>query len=320
MRWKRSDSVMLIIITTIYSIAIFIRPNTYLYDQIYTISEFWRDLAQNTSSALLIAFLVCLVGNFSFFIGFVPFPLIIFDLSKYYDQWWLLAIVAGCGSGVGEIFALLFGKILRKSKNTSVQHLNGKFTTVRQKIEKRPSSIPLSVFLFALTPLPDDMIMIPLGMSDYSWKKMISGALLPCILGKTIMMIIIAFLGHMIESNAEFLNELIIDNPILFFLRLVVPSETINPTYDLVQFSLIFWIMWILLRTNFKDEQNPLFKKIMEIEEVSYIYKKCPTITKDKHFQKCLARKNSVKGFEKCYDKHIYKKGKCDVKYGKTIP
>ena len=49
------------------------------------------------------------------------------------------------------------------------------------------------IFLFALTPLPDDLLFLPLGLVRFSlWK-----ALLPAFLGKTVMSYIIAYSGSL---------------------------------------------------------------------------------------------------------------------------
>jgi uncharacterized membrane protein YdjX (TVP38/TMEM64 family) len=48
-----------------------------------------------------------------------------------------------------------------------------------------------AIFLFALTPLPDDLLFIPLGIMHYSLTK----ALLACFIGKLCMSFIIAYSG-----------------------------------------------------------------------------------------------------------------------------
>ena len=50
---------------------------------------------------------------------------------------------------------------------------------------------PVVIFLFALTPLPDDMLFIPLGILRYSFLK----AFVPCLIGKFAMAFIIAYSG-----------------------------------------------------------------------------------------------------------------------------
>ena len=58
------------------------------------------------------------------------------------------------------------------------------------KLFKRYGSV--AIFLFALTPLPDDLLFIPLGVMRYSLVK----ALIPSLIGKFCMSLIIAYGGR----------------------------------------------------------------------------------------------------------------------------
>ena len=51
---------------------------------------------------------------------------------------------------------------------------------------------PVTIFLFALTPLPDDLLFIPLGVMRYPFWK----AFIPALLGKTLMTFILAYSGQ----------------------------------------------------------------------------------------------------------------------------
>ncbi len=51
---------------------------------------------------------------------------------------------------------------------------------------------PLAIFAFALTPLPDDLLFIPLGIMRYKLVK----ALIPALLGKILMLFILAYFGR----------------------------------------------------------------------------------------------------------------------------
>jgi membrane protein YqaA with SNARE-associated domain len=58
-------------------------------------------------------------------------------------------------------------------------------------ILKKPRAIPFVIFLFALTPLPDSLLLVPLGMVKYSFKK----TLFYMYCGKVGMMVIVAIAG-----------------------------------------------------------------------------------------------------------------------------
>jgi len=100
-----------------------------------------------------------------------------------------LAVVAGLGSAVGELVGYglgymgrgVVGKRRRKSLSAMLRIFDrlGRFGAV-------------AVFIFALTPLPDDLLFIPLGLLRYKlWK-----VFLPSIAGKFLMCLTIAYVGE----------------------------------------------------------------------------------------------------------------------------
>lgn len=146
--------------------------------------------------ALLISLVVCFLGSAS--IGFpIPFPFVLFSLSnsiylKYYNSglnlsqimqsgsFWVellgIALVGGLGSALGEStgYAVGYGtkKITEERKSDLLNNIDG-FGKLILENKKRT---PVYIFLFALTPLPDDILFLPLGMIKYPfWKCIIPG-------------------------------------------------------------------------------------------------------------------------------------------------
>ncbi len=172
--------------------------------------------------ALFITFIICFLGSAS--IGFpIPFPVVLFTLSnsiifKFLNrgflfteiienpQFWaeilILSFVGGMGSALGEISGYLMGfggkKIIERTSSDLFLNLDG-FGKLILNHQKR---IPLYVFLFALTPLPDDLLFIPLGLIKYPFWK----CLIPGWLGKTMTIIfylcwpIFIYLGFQLEG------------------------------------------------------------------------------------------------------------------------
>ncbi|MBN2154120.1 MAG: hypothetical protein JW839_21875 [Candidatus Lokiarchaeota archaeon] len=107
-----------------------------------------------------------------------------------YEPFWLLlalfALVAGFGAGTGEtvIYALGRGAARVLHDRRGVKNLR---YFVKLLTERR-SLTPVLVYLFGLTPLPDQLIIVPLGVARYPLKKV----LLPCSLGKATFSFIIA--------------------------------------------------------------------------------------------------------------------------------
>jgi len=103
----------------------------------------------------------------------------------------LTSIVSGIGAGLGEAVAWFIGRGSKKVLEDTeyVTRLN----VLLKYLEKRASwAIPIFGFIFALTPLPDKLLYLPLGLLGFSvWK------ILPfTILGKIVMTYIVVFVGR----------------------------------------------------------------------------------------------------------------------------
>lgn len=146
--------------------------------------------------ALLISLGICFLGSAS--IGFpVPFPFVLFSLSnsvylKYSNRGFSLeqilqngpfwgeivglALMGGLGSALGELTGYIVGygtkKIAEGRNSDLLKNIDG-FGKLILENKKRT---PLYIFLFALTPLPDDILFLPLGIIKYPfWKCIIPG-------------------------------------------------------------------------------------------------------------------------------------------------
>lgn len=136
-------------------------------------------------------FLISLFGAMSIFFP-IPYTVVIFTIGgfKVGDAWifepvWV-AVAAGIGSTVGEFSGYLIGFGGRKAISGKYQ----KKMDFLMKLFKKFGSV--LIFLFALTPLPDDLLFIPLGVMRYG----IIRALVPALIGKVLMNLIIAYSGR----------------------------------------------------------------------------------------------------------------------------
>jgi len=130
------------------------------------------------------AFVVSIFGNFTLFLP-IPYALTIYAFGATLDPL-LLGVVCGLGSTIGEFSAYLVGRGGRELiENNYGRRLEG-----AKKLVQRHGM--LAIFLFALTPLPDDLILIPLGMLKYSLRKALAAAFL----GKVMMCVAIAYAGR----------------------------------------------------------------------------------------------------------------------------
>jgi membrane protein YqaA with SNARE-associated domain len=128
-------------------------------------------------------FLMSLLGSLSIFFP-IPYTVVIFTLGtvEAFNPL-LIALASGVGSAVGEFSGYLLGlggrKIISEKSKRKMDFLLrvfGKFG-------------PLAIFLFALTPLPDDLLFIPLGVMRYNLLK----AFIPALIGKLCMSLIIVY-------------------------------------------------------------------------------------------------------------------------------
>ena len=150
-------------------------------------------------------FLISALGAFSVVVP-IPYTLTYYILGAKLDPL-LIAIAGGTGSALGEYGGYVlgyFGRIL-----ISEERKKKMFYLV--KLFERHG--PIVVFLFALTPLPDDLLFIPLGILRYKFIRLF----IPCLLGKICMAYLLAYSG---KISFQFINTIFGDGggiiPIIF--------------------------------------------------------------------------------------------------------
>lgn len=116
----------------------------------------------------------------------IPYTIIIYLMGSILDPL-LTAFSGGLGSALGEFVGYVlgyYGRILisdeRKRKMDYMLRIFDRYGFI-------------AVFIFALTPLPDDLLIIPLGIMRYNPIRV----LIPCILGKSLMCFVLAFGGKL---------------------------------------------------------------------------------------------------------------------------
>lgn len=123
----------------------------------------------------------------------IPYTVIIFTLGRTYEPIWI-AVAAGLGSSIGEFSGYLLGfggrKVISEKYKKKMDILMKLFNKFGQ----------LLIFLFALTPLPDDLLFIPLGVMRYSLVRVF----IPALIGKFCMNLIVAYSGRF---SIEFIEQ-----------------------------------------------------------------------------------------------------------------
>jgi len=118
----------------------------------------------------------------------IPYTIIIFTIGSLRILDPLFVAISGAtGSALGEFFGYFLGYYGR----TIVSEQRQKKMNNILRIFSRYGAI--TIFLFALLPLPDDLLFIPLGIMRYSFLK----AFVPALLGKMLMCFILAYGGYL---------------------------------------------------------------------------------------------------------------------------
>ncbi len=154
-----------------------------LQDVLQQLVEWMQQLV--TSYGYFGIFLISLIGALSIFFP-IPYTVVIFTLGGLFDPF-LIAVAAGLGSAIGEFSGYLLGfygrKVISPERRRKMEFMLKVFDRFG----------PLAIFLFALTPLPDDILFIPLGIMHYSFLR----AFIPALIGKMSMNLIVAFSGRL---------------------------------------------------------------------------------------------------------------------------
>ena len=129
-------------------------------------------------------FLISFIGSVSVIFP-IPYTLVIFALGSTLDPLFI-AISGGLGAVLGEFSGYAIGYYGR----TVVNEERRRKMDFMVKVFDRYG--PISIFIFALTPLPDDLLFIPLGVMHYPFWR----AFVPALFGKMLMTFILAFSGQ----------------------------------------------------------------------------------------------------------------------------
>ncbi len=127
---------------------------------------------------------------------FFPYTIIVFFLATQGLNPLWLGLLMGLGAGIGQMFGYGVGRwgshwFQHKKPET--------FDALERILHERPGMITLLIILFGSTPLPDDLIMIPLGILRYPWWK----AWLPSTIGKCVAGLIVTYSSFVISKSLD---------------------------------------------------------------------------------------------------------------------
>ena len=120
---------------------------------------------------------------FTFYLA--PWPVLIFS-AGYLLNPLLVAVIGATGATLGTTLYYLVGEGICKILPSKVRS----YIERGQRYLKKYGV--LAVFFFAVTPLPDEIIWVPIGCMKYNVHK----AVIACWMGKFILMATLSFAGH----------------------------------------------------------------------------------------------------------------------------
>lgn len=128
-------------------------------------------------------FLMSSLGSTSIFFP-IPYTVVLFTIGSIKNlNPLLVALSSSMGSAIGEFSGYLLGLGSRKILSDERKHKMEFLVKIIERIG------PVVIFLFSLTPLPDDLLFIPLGVMRYKFFK----AFIPAFLGKLCMCMMIVY-------------------------------------------------------------------------------------------------------------------------------
>lgn len=166
-----------------------------LVDGVASIAAITYDFSLNLSLLLGYpgAFVVSLIGNATILVPF-PYVAVAFILGGLTDEITsefvfnpvAVGILSGIGATIGEMTGYVVGyaggRLIDEEQRSSFSRY----------VEKHPRATPLVLWFLAATPIPDDVLIVPLAASRYPWWKV----LVPQLVGKTMFLSAIALSGR----------------------------------------------------------------------------------------------------------------------------
>jgi membrane protein YqaA with SNARE-associated domain len=168
------------------------------------------------------AFLISTIGNATILVPF-PYVGVAFILGGLRDEItmafvfdpWLIAVISGIGAMIGEMTGYLIGygggKLIDE----------GQTSAFKEYVDSHPRATPFVVWLLAATPIPDDILVVPLGAARYSWWKVALAQLI----GKTMFLMVIAWSGRF---GLDFVGSILgSTNPLSIVSRIIEVSSVL---------------------------------------------------------------------------------------------
>lgn len=111
----------------------------------------------------------------------------------------LLAVASGAGASAGEFVS--YAVAYRLAQLSDALHDHTLIVRLHRLITQHPRLIPLVVFIGAVSPLPDDVIIVPLALAKYSLRKLFLPLFSGKILHNASLIVLFEFVAHTTRST-----------------------------------------------------------------------------------------------------------------------
>ncbi len=193
------------------------------------------------------AFLISFIGNvvILFPIPYMLFPFVLGGLTdnttgQFLFDPLIIGIISGLGAMIGEMTGYLLGygggQLIEEDQRNSF----------RDYIDTHPRATPFIIWFLAVSPVPDDFLIIPLGAAKYSWWKVA----IPQFIGKSMFMVAAAWAGR---YSVEYIEVLLRNSGTLSskIIEVLAMLSLIIGLYALVRYD------WTKLMTKDLQEDVP---------------------------------------------------------------
>ncbi len=137
-------------------------------------------------------FLIALASNVTL-VFVIPYALPLLTLATYAEtigKVVALGTSAGLGAGIGELTSYTVAHTLVRSVEDLEESPLVQWG--QRVVREHPRLIPVLVWLASGTPVPDMIILVPLAMIRYPWRKL----LIPMVTGKVFQNVVMALVYH----------------------------------------------------------------------------------------------------------------------------
>ncbi len=169
---------------------------------------------------LLMAGLISFVSNCIPYLTIPYLTIILIYTSMFYRNTLLvisIVLISSLGASTGKIVVYLIGKLFRK---VIISQVNDEDIELFNRVADK--GIFFAIFLFAATPLPDDVLYIIIGAFKYSLVKFF----LACFMGKIVITGFVALSGEVIGEILP--TSLVVILSILLTVMIILIIRRIN--------------------------------------------------------------------------------------------